>query len=228
MTDGKDGRMTTPEPTRDDSSRADAMFSERHGGDLIDLAVRSIEHGLAKGRPLQIAADTFAPELRAERASFVTLEHDHRLRGCIGSVIASRPLVEDIVENAFRAAFRDPRFPPLSGAERDGLGVSISLLSPMGRVPADSETVLCDALRPGVDGLMIEDEGRRAVFLPQVWEQLPEPGDFLRHLRQKAGLPPAHWSATFRAWRFSVSKVPAAGLHRMPPEKAEASAQRAD
>lgn len=209
MTDGSDGGTADSRATLDEISRADAALLERHGADLIELVVGTIEHGLTKGEPPQVVAGAFAEDLRVTRATFVTLERENRLRGCIGSVIATRPLVEDVAENAFRAAFRDPRFPPLAVDELEGLGVSLSVLSPMVPMAVDSEAALRNALRPGVDGLLIEDDGRRAVFLPQVWDQLPEPEQFMAHLKQKAGLPQDHWSNAFRAWRFVVQKAPA-------------------
>lgn len=216
MTDETDRVKATPDAdapaTLEEVSQLDAAVLERYGADLIKLVVRTIEYGLARDSAPHVAVDTFARELRVQRATFVTLERDDRLRGCIGSVIATRSLVEDVVENAFRAAFRDPRFPPLSHEERKGLGVSLSVLSPMARMAFQDEDELRDALRPGTDGLLIEDRGRRAVFLPQVWDQLPEPADFLAHLKEKAGMAPGRGSDEFRAWRFVVQKVPPLGL----------------
>lgn len=209
MPDGTDGATADGQANIDDISRADAALVKQYGPDLIELAVATIEHGLTKGRPPHVAVDSFAEGLRVMRATFVTLERENQLRGCIGSVIATRPLVEDLVENAFRAAFRDPRFPPLAAEEREGLGVSLSVLSPMTEMAVDSEMTLRNALRPGTDGLLIEDDGRRAVFLPQVWEQLPDPGQFLMHLKDKAGLARDYWSDDLKAWRFVVQKAPA-------------------
>ena len=156
----------------------------------------------------------FAPELQAEGAAFVTLKRTGALRGCIGSPRAWRPLIEDVADNAFRAAFRDPRFPPLSPSERAGLEISLSILGPPEEIAFASEEELIAALRPGEDGVILEEGKRRGLFLPAVWESLPEPAEFLRHLKRKAGLPPDHWSDSLRAFRF-----PAIAISASPDEE---------
>lgn len=129
------------------------------------------------------------------------------MRGCIGSPKAHRPLIKDLANNAFAAAFEDNRFPKLTAEERRELALSISLLSPPEPLSFTSEADLLDALRPGIDGLIIDSDGHRALFLPQVWESLPEPRRFLGQLKSKAGLTPNYWSDDFRAWRFSAVSV---------------------
>lgn len=191
----------------------------RHGADLLRLMTRSIRHGFDNDAPPKVDIDSFAEDLRQERATFVTLERHGRLRGCIGNVVPNRSLVLDIVENAFRAAFHDPRFPKLTPEETEGLTLSLSVLSPMTAMHFADEADLLAQLRPDVDGLMIQDGGQRSVFLPQVWEQLPNRRDFLTRLKMKAGMAPSHWSSSFRAWRFTVCKVP-------PVEFAEVEADR--
>ncbi|WP_425405667.1 AmmeMemoRadiSam system protein B [Hwanghaeella sp.] len=194
--------------TEDRATVADQATLDRHRKELLQLTARSIRYGFDSNTPPSIAVRTFAPELQQERATFVTLEHQGQLRGCIGSIVANRPLVQDLVENAFRAAFRDPRFPKLTPAEADGLTLSLSILSPMAPMQIKDEADLLAQLRPGEDGLMIQDGDKRAVFLPQVWDQLPDRRDFLSRLKTKAGMPPSHWSSGFRAWSFSVNKLP--------------------
>ncbi|MEQ9490780.1 MAG: AmmeMemoRadiSam system protein A [Alphaproteobacteria bacterium] len=208
--DGSAGRRVRP--TLEQISRIDRMVLERHGKDLVKLIVRAIDYGLVKDAPPKVAVNTFAKELQVKRATFVTLEKGGELRGCIGTIVANRPLVEDVVENAFRAAFKDPRFPPVTEDEKPDLSFSLSVLSPMSEMRFDGEADFLDQLRPLIDGVLIEDGGKRAVFLPQVWEQLPEKQDFLNHLRKKAGLPPDHWSDTMQAWRFTVQKIPPLGF----------------
>lgn len=138
-------------------------------------------------------------------ATFVTLKRHGTLRGCIGSLEARRALRRDVEENALAAAFRDPRFPPLVACEWDGLALSVSVLSPSRRVAFEDEESLLAGLRPGRDGLILERDGRRGTFLPQVWSQLPDPVDFLRHLERKAGLPPgAAADGLTRVARFEV------------------------
>lgn len=187
----------------------DERLRTRHGRTLLTVAAASIDYGLDRGDALPVAKGEFPPELRADRASFVTLKVDGDLRGCIGSARAWRPLVEDVAENAFRAAFRDPRFAPLSADERDRLGISISVLTPPVEIPCRSEQALLGMIRPGVDGLILEDGKQRGLFLPAVWETLPEPKDFVRHLKAKAGLAPDHWSASTRAYRFAALSISA-------------------
>ncbi len=148
-----------------------------------------------------------APELMEERATFVTLEIDGRLRGCIGMLEACRPLAEDVAENAFAAAFRDPRFPPVSPAELDDLEISISVLSPPEEMVFSSEEALLEQIRPGVDGLILQDGFRKGTFLPSVWEQLPEKASFFEHLKLKAGLAPGHWSDTLRVFRYTAEYI---------------------
>jgi MEMO1 family protein len=128
------------------------------------------------------------------------------LRGCCGSVTARRPLIEDIRANAIRSAFRDPRFRPLERAEWPEVSLTVTLLSALEPMRFDDEADLLSQLRPQRDGLLIEDAGRQALFLPAVWEQLPQKEEFLAHLKAKAGLPRGHWSPDFRASRFSTAR----------------------
>lgn len=182
-----------------------------HGAFLLSLAKRSIEHTLKTGEVLALDLATVAPELTAMGACFVTLKLNDRLRGCIGSPEAWRALAIDVVINAQRAAFHDPRFAPLKATERKGLEVHISVLSPAEPFDFHDEADLLAKLVPGTDGLIIADtvhgQARRALFLPSVWTQLPTPEQFLAHLKAKAGLPPDHWSASFQAWRFIAAET---------------------
>jgi AmmeMemoRadiSam system protein A len=139
-------------------------------------------------------------------ATFVTLTCSGALRGCIGSLVAERPLRTDVESNALAAAFSDPRFAPLSAREYREIEVEVSLLSPMQPVTVESETQALTLLRPGVDGVLLEYGRRRGTFLPQVWEQLPEPRAFLAHLKQKAGLPADFWAEEIRLSRYTVTK----------------------
>lgn len=171
---------------------------------LLQLAEASIRHGLAHGRPLAPELSEYEPALREPGASFVTLKREGELRGCIGSLSAHRPLVDDVAQNAYSAAFSDPRFYPLEASELRGLEMSISVLGKAEPVQFVSERALLEQLRPGVDGLILEEGYRRATFLPAVWEQLPAAQDFLHHLKLKAGLPVNYWSETVRISRYST------------------------
>lgn len=142
--------------------------------------------------------------LQAERASFVTLTIDHQLRGCIGVLEAIRSLVVDVAANAFAAAFEDRRFAPLAAGEYPRLTIHISVLSPPAAMSFVSEADLLRQLRPMADGLVLEEQGYRGTFLPSVWETLPEPREFLRHLKRKAGLPEDYWTASLRVSRYTT------------------------
>ncbi len=169
---------------------------------LLRVARDSIQHGLHHGQPLPLDAEDFPRQLRPHRATFVTLQRQGVLRGCIGHLEPLQPLVVDVAENAFAAAFRDPRFPPLREAESTDLELHISILSPATRLEFSSEQDLIGQLQPGSDGLILEDGSARGTFLPSVWEALPEPKDFFTQLKRKAGLSPSHWSPTLKVYRY--------------------------
>lgn len=185
---------------------------EKHGATLLRLAAGSIEHGLKTGKAPSVGAEDHPAELRAQGACFVTLKRQARLRGCIGSPQAHRPLIVDVAENGYRAAFKDPRFKPLTAMELDDLELSISVLSPSRPMAFADEDDLLGQLRPRRDGLIIADGNRRALFLPSVWEQIPDPKTFLGHLKAKAGMPANHWSPAFQASRFVAEEIYARGL----------------
>lgn len=169
---------------------------------LIDLAWASIRHGFAEGTPARPDPSLFSGRLKAPGAAFVTLHRVGALRGCIGHLEAIQPLVLDVADNAFAAAFRDPRFPPLEPWELEGLEVDISVLTPPEALKFQDEPDLLRQLRPGLDGLILEDRGHRGTFLPAVWEGLPEPGRFLAELKRKAGLAATYWSPTIKVSRY--------------------------
>jgi len=155
--------------------------------------------------PLDLAE--YPDALSAPGASFVTLKKNGQLRGCIGSAQAHQPLALDVPQNAFSSAFRDRRFKPLNPEELYGLDLSISVLSPSSPMTISSQDDLLNQLRPGIDGLIIEDGGKRALFLPSVWSQLPRADQFLGHLKAKAGMPADHFSPNFKAWRFIAAEI---------------------
>ena len=182
-------------------------LNKEHQQRLLELAKSSIQHGLQTGRPIKVNLNDFPVELTERHATFVTLQKHHQLRGCIGMLEAVRPLAEDIAENAFLAAFKDPRFPPLAEDEFGELEIHLSILTVAEPVSFTSEQDLVTQLQPGIDGLILEEGRRRGTFLPSVWEQLPEPEQFLRHLKQKAGFAPDYWSENIRIYRYRTEMI---------------------
>ncbi len=174
--------------------------------EMLKLVRHSIEQGLESGAALNVDLQMHAPYLQQPGASFVTLEINNQLRGCIGSLEAHRPLGQDLAENGFAAAFRDPRFPPLTQPEYPRAQIKLSLLSRPQPMQFDSEHDLLRQLLPGMDGLILAEGARRGTFLPSVWEQLPNPTDFLNHLKQKAGLPANYWSDSIRIERYRTEQ----------------------
>jgi len=173
---------------------------------LAELAARAIDHELRTGRPYPLA-DAEVPEAaRSPGASFVTLERGSELVGCIGSLDVRRALWRDVARNARGAAFEDPRFPPLAAADRAGLRVEVSVLSPPHPLRASSPEEVAAALRPGVDGLVLTSGDRRGTFLPDVWAKIPEPADFVRELVRKAGWD-TPWTSDARAWRYTTTRA---------------------
>lgn len=172
-------------------------------GRLLDLARRSIETGLAEHRPLAVDPEDFPLPLRQQRASFVTLNREGRLRGCIGALEARMPLVRDVVQHAYGAAFQDPRFQPVQAYELADLDIHISILTPNQPLAFHDEEDLLRQLRPGIDGLIIARGPRRATFLPAVWDSLPDPRQFLAHLKLKAGISDTDPSPLV-AWRYTT------------------------
>lgn len=172
---------------------------------LLEVARCSIHEGLLTGHPTVPDPALGETELLEPGASFVTLEIDYRLRGCIGSLEPGRPLLVDVAENAFSAAFRDPRFNALRHNEFARLQIHISILNQAEPMAVLSEADLIEQLRPGVDGLTLTDGMKRATFLPSVWEQLPDPADFVLHLKRKAGWrPDDYWGPEIIAERYTV------------------------
>lgn len=169
---------------------------------LLTLARNAIASRF--GLPTQPVDNSHTPELEAPGATFVTLTQQGQLRGCIGSLEAWRPLRQDVQENALAAAFRDPRFEPLDANELSITQVEVSLLTPPEPMAFISEADALAQLRPDIDGVIFSVGSRRSTFLPQVWEQLPNPALFMAHLKQKAGLPADYWGPGVQLERYAV------------------------
>jgi len=194
-----------PMPSTDDQREFTADEQEI----LLHIAYQSIRSGLESRQPAVISADAIPARLSAMRASFVTLHAEEKLRGCIGSLEPRTSLAEDVSFNAYAAAFRDTRFRPLQADELVTLSLQISVLSTPERLDFDSESSLLEAIRPGIDGLILQEQAFRSTFLPSVWESLPEPAQFVGHLKLKAGLAADYWSASIRVWRYTTESFAA-------------------
>ena len=151
-------------------------------------------------------SDETAPWLIELGASFVTLTRYGKLRGCIGSIHAYRPLLIDVKTNAVSAALFDPRFPPLRLKDFETVQVEVSLLTKPELITFTNESTALSQLRPGIDGVVFEYDRHRSTFLPQVWGSLPQPDLFLTMLKRKAGLPDTFWAADVKLFRYTVTK----------------------
>jgi AmmeMemoRadiSam system protein A len=175
----------------------DHSLSQEQGQLLVKLARQTLSHHFAQQIP-QDEIDSLNDELadpcfNQSCGTFVTLTIDGQLRGCIGNLTSSESMVAGVRRNAINAAFHDPRFSPLSASELDRVAIEISILSSPRPLSYRDAADLLKKLRPNIDGVIIRKEFASATFLPQVWEQLPHPQDFLKHLCMKAGLAADAW-----------------------------------
>lgn len=193
--------MTSP-----DLSRIAEDLGEHVGATLLALARGAIADELGIENSAAALVDDDAPWLTEPGATFVTLTQEERLRGCIGSLVARRPVLVDVRSNAVAAAFADPRFPALAAVEYEHTRVEVSLLSEPRPMVFGTEAEALASLRPGVDGVILEFAAWRSTFLPQVWDQVPDPAAFLAHLKRKAGLPADFWHEEMRLQRYTVTK----------------------
>ena len=182
------------------------MLNQEDKSTLLKVTKDSIAYGLTQHQALPVKTTEYSKTLQQQGAAFVTLNLHNNLRGCIGTLEAYRPLIEDISENAYAAAFRDPRFEALSDSEFKDLDYHISVVKPAVDFPVLSEEDLLKQLRPTQDGLILEEGGHRATFLPAVWQSLPQAKDFLTHLKLKAGLPKNYWSDSLKFKRYEVEE----------------------
>jgi len=172
---------------------------------MMSAVFESINHGLNYGTRAEPDNSKFNDSLLYPAATFVTLTMDGLLRGSMGSIAATEPLVDNIQYNAYSAAFEDPRFSPLNSDELPLLDIDISILNEKETLSCQSEEELLQQLQPGTDGLILTEGDTTVTFLPAVWEQLVDAGAFVRELKKTAGLEPLYWSDTLIAERFSVT-----------------------
>jgi len=161
---------------------------------LLSLARQAIESQLNNLPLPKVDENALSPILREEGASFVTLTSHSYLRGCIGALEPYQSLTADVIEHAIAAAFQDYRFPPVQINELPDIKIEISYLTRPVELKYNDPCALPGLLRPGIDGVVLRDGIRRSTFLPQVWEKIPEPVEFLEHLCMKMGAQPDLWS----------------------------------
>ena len=191
-------------PEKTSNTEPAEKFIEHKSKILLPIARAVISDAL--GKPIK-SVDESQPWLHDQGASFVTLTMNQHLRGCIGSLEAHRPLLLDVKANAYAAAFRDPRFSPLTIAELDATEIEISLLSPQQPLAFKNESDALAQLQPDIDGVVLKYGSYRSTFLPQVWEQLPDVTTFMAHLKHKAGLHPEFWHDDVKLYRYTVTKL---------------------
>lgn len=196
----------------DEKMKKVKWLSEDEGKRLLEVARKTIKDRLFNLEGPQVDWKDVPETFQKKLGNFVTINIEGNLRGCIGHIIPRYPLIEGIRENAINAAFKDPRFPPLTKGEFDRIELEISILTPPKELPYTDAEDLLRKLRPGTDGLIIKQGFHEATFLPQVWEQLPKKEDFLSHLCLKAGLSSDSWKteklqiSTYQVQAFEEGK----------------------
>jgi AmmeMemoRadiSam system protein A len=199
----------------DGASVDDVSLVDGDVGRLVQVAEDAIR-AVLEGRHWEPDPAQYPPVLRRPGACFVTLHDGDRLLGCMGTLDASRPLLATVADRAVQAAFADPRFPPITSDEFARAVVEVSVLGPLQPLDAGSVGELLETLEPGVDGLVVSAPGHGATFLPDVWEQLPEPADFVDALWRKAGLRPRTWPPGVRVSRYRTEAAVGAPPRRAP------------
>lgn len=185
------------------SEQSKAKFIKEQFSDLvISVCKESIYTGIHTGNSLDVDERIYPQVFYELGACFVTLAVDSKLRGCMGSIFAHKPLINDLAQNAYKSAFADTRFSALTEEEFQRLKIAISILTQPEQIEFSNEEELIEKIEAYKDGLIIQDGNYSAVYLPSVWVQLPDKKEFLESLKQKAGLPPEHFSKTFKAYRF--------------------------
>jgi AmmeMemoRadiSam system protein B/AmmeMemoRadiSam system protein A len=192
--------------TVNENSALTSALTSSQRQQLLHLARSMILHGLDGGGEYNIALKNYAACLHEERGSFVTINRNGQLRGCMGNLSATRALVLDVVHNANAAAFKDPRFQPLQMQEYADIELHISVLSAASLLEVASRDELVEKLKPGIDGLILQQDNQRATYLPSVWEKIPQPQQFVSELRKKAGLDAAGWHEDMQVWTYTTEE----------------------
>ena len=181
-------------------------IDDRHRRVLLDVAARTVRDALATGRGRLPDHRTTPNELRAPGATFVTLERANELLGCVGTLEAVRPLVVDVASNALAAAFADPRLPPITSDDYAHMSIKISVLSNREPLIVGSYEAVVDAVRPGLDGLLLDAGPYRATLLPSVWPKVRDANEFVEIVWRKAGLTPGAWPGRPYVSRYTTEE----------------------
>jgi AmmeMemoRadiSam system protein A len=200
------------------------MSTENNSKDKARILLQIAHAAIAESLGLSVAEKQLEDEdwLQQKGACFITLTQQDQLRGCIGTLEASRTLLDDVKANAKAAAFKDTRFSPLTSDEFNTTQIELSLLSPMQALSFTSEQDALSQLQPEIDGVVFEYGFQRSTFLPQVWEQLPDAVNFMAHLKQKAGLPADFWADDIKLSRYTVRKWKESDFDMLSDVKAKA------
>lgn len=174
---------------------------------LLNLAMHTMRTASEGGEQSVIEPMSEMSNLHKTACCFVTLIKNDCLRGCIGNLLPTMPLFRDVIKNTLSAMYDDPRFGKVTIDEIDDIQIQLSILSSLKLMPVESEADLLKKITPFVDGIVLQEGSNRGTFLPSVWESLPDPVDFIRHLKQKAGLKSNHWSDKIEIKRYSVLKL---------------------
>ena len=182
---------------------AGQRLNRRQRSELGRVAWSTIDHGLNSGEMLVPSLKGYGSPFTDAGATFVTLTAaDGRLRGCIGSLTSDMPLLQNVSRNAFKAAFADGRFQPLTAPESTSVGLEVSVLGPWERVPGENEEEIVSQIRPFIDGLIFVEGERRGTFLPSVWKSINDPTTFFRQLKKKGGFAEDYWSDQVKVYRY--------------------------
>jgi uncharacterized protein len=174
---------------------------------ILKTARHAIQYGLLYHKAPHLELEKYSPQLQTFRATFVTLNESDQLRGCIGSLKAYQPLIQDVAEHAYAAAFKDPRFSPVNHIEEPLIHISISILSEPVEIKFDSEEDLLAKVVPNQDGLILRYNSNNGTFLPSVWKQIQEPKAFINQLKLKAGLSQEFWHSDIKVLRYSCDTI---------------------
>ncbi len=183
------------------------QFAQDHGQELMQIVARSLQKAVKEHKSYSPSRQDYTDELFNKGASFVTLKENNELRGCIGTVIPHEAIAQDVADNTYRAAMEDSRFSPLTQEELKNLSFSISLLTRFEPITYTDAEDLLSQIQANIDGIIIRDGDRQGLFLPSVWQELPNKEEFMKQLKIKAGINPSYWSENLKVYRFRTVEI---------------------